>query len=419
MTKEYNLEQLLNESGKYLKIELGLEKPEASICSCSENVWSELRQKGISGSAFYNPKEERIYLGPEASIADLMHEYFGHALYTEQTLLGKKFQQTVKEDNQIKKETLDFFNKLTPLQEGFSIWMEEKILKQLGLTDLWQDRYELIAKGPYHGFYNSFLKEESEKGTITLLYKLGFPKSKDNLVIKKVAQENLKNFDKLTYLVQYGSLERDIDLLAVYPDNILNKEGLIYDGCIDINVLSESSFLQKSSLYDIEILEPILTGNLIIGDEKSFENLKSKIRAGKPSNEAVEYANRRSLETFNSAMFFYDQNRFKCYQSLLNTNPSKEVANTLLEGKLLSFCSEDLLYTLNNLSFSLSYKLSAEHYAKNRSFVTFKDLRKDSALDGLVKYLKDVENGKKELKEDVMLDFIEKTKGFLLTAFLP
>lgn len=464
MAQKPELESLLHEANEYLKSEFGLEKPEAGINFCSRHEWMNLKE--VSGPAFYHPREGKVYLSPDASIADFAHEYFGHALYSEQSMLGKKLKdylksiakiedkysipkdanlsikhsnkfkiEKIKENEhvlfcdtqnpeiqkyiQLKKEAKGFFDKLQPIQEGFSAWMEEKILKRLGFTDLWEQRRQLLAKSPYFNFYNSFLKEEAEKGTITLFYKLGFPKSKDRNMLKKIAEENLKNFDGLKYLIQYGSLERDIDLVAVYSDEAVQKAGLIYDGCIDINVLDESSFLEKLNLYDIELLEPVLTGNLLAGNEKNFEKMKSEIKKDKPFDNAIEYANKRSLETFNSALLFYNQNRFKCNESLLRSSSSKKIAKAILEEKFLDFCSEDLLYALNNLSFSLSYKLSAEHYTKRKSFTTFKLLMKNHLLKELTGYIKGVENGVAELKEDITLDFIAKIKKFLLTNFYP
>lgn len=250
------------------------------------------------------------------------------------------------------------------------------------------------------------------------MYKIGFPKSKDQEIIKKVAKENLKDFNNIEYLLQYGSLERDIDLLAVYPDDIIQKKGLIYDGCIDINVLNKTLFLQKLKLYDIEILEPVLTGNLLTGDEKDFEKIISQIKNSKPPKEAIGHANKRSLETFNSAMFFYHQSRFKHNSSLLNSN-CLEAAKTILGKEQSNSCTEDLLYVLNNLSFSMSYKLSADYYDKKKSFTTFKDLTQTPLLKNIITYLKDVENGKENLREDKTLELLTLTKSFLLERFHP
>ena len=418
MAQKPELERFLNEASRYLKLDFGLERPKSNIYSYSEHEWRDLEKQGISGISFYDPKKEKVCLSQKASVTDMIHEYFGHALYSEQSLLGKKFRQTIQKDTKITKETQEFFDKLKPLQEGFSIWMEEKILKRLGLTDLWKDRYEIITKSPCYNLYKSFLKEESEKGTITLLYKLGFPKSKDQEIIKKVAKENLKDFNNIEYLIQYGSLERDIDLLAVYPDDILQKKGLIYDGCIDINVLNKTLFLQKLKLYDIEILEPILTGNLLTGDEKGFEKIISEIKRGKPSKEAVDHANKRSLETFNSAMFFYHQSRFKYNNSLLNSN-CPEAAKTILGKEQSNSCTEDLLYVLNNLSFSMSYNLSADYYNNKKTFTTFKELTKNTLLKNIMQYLKNVENGRENLREDKTLELLTSTKSFLLERFHP
>ncbi|MDP2908936.1 MAG: hypothetical protein Q8N77_03970, partial [Nanoarchaeota archaeon] len=281
MAQTPGIEQILDEASKYLKLELGLENPKASIHLCSGQEGGNIGN--IQGAAFYQPSEDKIYLSPSSTTADLIHEYFGHALYTEQSTLGKKLKHyltltsrteeeygiprntclnikhsnefkiensgkneytiscntndpKIKEYTRLKKETKDLFDKTEPLQEGFSLWMEEKILKQTGLTGLWKERYELLAKSHYAKFYNAFLKEESEKGTLSLLYHLGFPKPKNKEIIKRFAKEKLKNFDSLKYLIQYGSLERDVDLIAVYPSSMLKKCGLICDGHIDINV---------------------------------------------------------------------------------------------------------------------------------------------------------------------------------------
>lgn len=163
MAQKPELERFLNEASRYLRLDFGLERPSSNICFYSEREWRDLEKQGISGIAFYDPKNEKVCLSPKASVIDLIHEYFGHAMYSEQSLLGKKFKQTIQKDTKTTEETKEFFDKLKPLQEGFSIWMEEKILKQLGLTNLWKDRYEIITKSPYYNLYKSFLKEESEK----------------------------------------------------------------------------------------------------------------------------------------------------------------------------------------------------------------------------------------------------------------
>lgn len=464
MVQTSKIEQILDEASKYLKLELGLESPKASIHLCSGQEWENIGN--IRGAAFYQPSEDKIYLSPSSTTADLIHEYFGHALYTEQSTLGKRLKRyltltskteekygiprnanlnikhsnefkiensgkdeytifcnindpKIKEYTRLKKETKDFFDKTEPLQEGFSLWMEEKILKQAGLTGLWKERYELLVKSHYTKFYNAFLKEESEKGTLSLLCHLGFPKPKNKEIIKRFAKEKLKNFDSLKYLIQYGSLERDVDLIAVYPSSMLKKCGLICDGHIDANILDEKSFLKKLELYDIEITEPVVTGSLIIGDETAFKEIKSKIREGKPSGKAVDYAQRRSLETFNSALWFYNRNRFKCNETLLNTYAPEKASAIILKEETLDFCSEDLLYTLNNLSFSMSYKLSADHYKNEKSSITLKDLMKNPLLKDLMAYLKNVENSREELKEEKALGFIMQTRNFLLSDFTP
>ncbi|MDP2907043.1 MAG: hypothetical protein Q8O03_03820, partial [Nanoarchaeota archaeon] len=165
-------------------------------------------------------------------------------------------------------------------------------------------------------------------------------------------------------------------------------------------------------------LEPILTGKLLTGNEKEFKKITSQIKNNKPSKEAVYHANKRSLETFNSAMFFYHQSRFKHNNSLLNSN-YQEAAKIILGKEQSDSCTEDLLYVLNNLSFSMSYKLSADHYNNKKAFTTFKELTKNTLLKNIMQYLKDVENGRENLREDKTLELLTSTKSFLLERFHP
>jgi len=232
-----------------------------------------------------------------------------------------------------------------------------------------------------------------------------FQKSK----IKKVAEENLSSSKDLKYLIQYGSLVRDIDLLAVYSDEYAIKQKLICNGVVDINLMNESSFIERLNLYDIEITEPVVTGNLIHGDEDNYEKIKS-IKKRKPSKKAIEHAEKRSLETFNSALFFYNRNKYKCNNLILEKPNRKDI---LLDNNL-DFCTKDLLYVLNNLSFSLSYKLSAKHYSEKKTYVIFKEISKNYPLGDLMDYLKGVENGKQALTEKKTNYFIQETRNFLL-----
>ena len=112
-----------------------------------------------------------------------------------------------------------------------------------------------------------------------------------------------------------------------------------------------------------------------------------------------------------------DPNKFKCNKLLLNAYPSKNITLNILENKPLKFSTKDLLFALNNLSFTLSYKLSAQHYRNKKSFTIFKELANNPLLGNLLKYVKDVENYKSELKENKTSDFIDKTKRFLSENF--
>lgn len=450
------INKILDEAALYLQMDFGLSRPRAEFNSCSDSEWKKFR---VKSQAFYHPREGKVFLGPDASLAEIVHEYFGHALYAEQTSLGQKLnvsakrisdlekkkgipidsKLTIKPSNKfkiqktdngyylycdvkdpemqnylkLKKEYLEFFNKVKPLHEGFSIWIENKILNALGLNNQFENRMDILKQSPYFEIYQGFLNGEAEKGPLTLLYRLGFPKSKDKNMLKKFTRENL-NLDHMKLLIQYGSLKRDVDIVAVYKDDVALKEGLLYDGLIDINVMKENTFLQKLSLYDIELLEPLLSGHLILGDENALNKIRKTILSGKPSKEAVDYAKKRSLETYNNALFFFHQNRHKRNQVALSSGI--DATGIILEQKPVDLAYEELLYSLSNLSYSLSYGFCHKNYEQNK-LVGYTDFLKDSIFKELIDYIKNVEHGKTMLSETKTQHFFDNVRNKLLCLY--
>lgn len=563
------LESLIQKGSEYLRTESDLNSPEAEIKFCKQKEWSEWAIKNRvadSVNAFYHPRENRVYSLSGVSLPDLLHEFFGHALFAEQTILGKKlkdyetdveffenkygipkdvvlsvrhldgekfrveknpdFQKSFKtdlskkltkslEENlleqdsptvfleslsnlisdkdynfglsaedkseilknleeygkvyvktkgeslikciehifdiliknniqankdsnceyflfcdtkdeevqkylQLKKDYKAFFEKVRPVQEGFAVWMEKLILEGLGMNELWKEREEQIQQNKYYNdCFQWFSKDIETHGALSILYGLGFPKSSDQKILTRFAKESLKSFEGLKYLIKYGSGKRDLDMLAVYDDNVKIQVPHIYhENAADISLMNESVFLNKLKLFDIELTEPVLTGELLVGDEGQYGKIKEGLTGTKPSEQAAEYAKKRALETYNSATFFINQHKYKSYKQLIDTKNADEIATKILNNQNTDCTSKDLLYALVNLSFSISYDSTAKHYSIENKVASFEELLKsEEPLRDIMSCIKDVEHGKEKLTEEKTEYFLELTKNKLLERY--
>lgn len=415
-----NLEIILSEGNKFLKEKFDLTAPRAKIQFCDELEWGRISTQLNFPEAFYNSSEELIYAPEKATLPILIHEYFGHALFSEQSSLGKKLKSYEERfictrNLKIKKEYEEFISKIRPVQEAFAMSMEKIILENLGFGGLWNEREKQLKQRAYYPAFYSLMSDMLNKGFLSVLYELGFPKSPRKNILLRFAMENLKSFDGLKYLFLYGSKKRDIDMLAVYNDSIrLTKENIFHKNAADIILLNETVFLKKLDLLDIEITDPLLTGTMLYGNEDAYDSLIKRLRKTSSTPETIEYSKKKSLQTFNSALFFLAQHKYNGYENLLALQPSEKVSKDLLANQTVQ-PSQELLCTLVNLSFSLSYDLAAKEQEKGRNIILFKEFQTKSCLfQELLTYIKDIEYGAAQLEEYRTKQFIELVRNKLV-----
>lgn len=183
-----NLETLISKGVVLLKEKFSLEQPKAKVHFCSEMEWTNLLSHfSFEIEAFYNSFNNLIYVPQNVSLPVLIHEYFGHALFTEQSNIGRQIKayetKLKQQDNkELKKEYAQFIDNVRPIQEGFSLCMERIMLEQLGLNKIWYEREEMLKKRPYYDCYQSLIKDIQTKGFLPVIHILGFP---NKLVYKK------------------------------------------------------------------------------------------------------------------------------------------------------------------------------------------------------------------------------------------
>ena len=294
----------------------------------------------------------------------VLHEYHGHGLYCEHTGYGQrmvedeqKFEKMAEEEIQ---QALILHEHLKPTFEGHALWTEDFLLTKIKKEDLLEKRLKELEKLIFQSHFNTDLKTqkdvydrikqfEQENGIYGLWYSLGFPRQFDKETLIEIAKEKLNSrFNNLTFLIHFGSKNPngDIDLCAVLEDEIKVDE-YEHSRTIDLSQFNYSNFLKRLSLFDIPITQPLLTGELVYGDDKKFQELRRKLKNQKPTQKAIKHLQERSKWCFNYALNCFNQH---------------------VEG------SNALELTLNNLAYALSFQDLSKKYKQGSSVLVLDEV---------------------------------------------
>ena len=196
----------------------------------------------------------------------------------------------------------------------------------------------------------------------------------------------------LMYLVKYGSCrtESDIDLLAIYAQPLGHVDYNI--GRLDIFALEKGQFQRLLGVHDPIVTEPLLTGNLLLGDHDRWNGERQCFLDTKPAGATLFHLAMRMMQVMNSAESFLD--RFQA------TNEHV-----------------DAFYFLKNLSFALGYLAFVKEYSKGRFPIVLKDV-----LDA-VPVLREINErktacgqGVQHFMQDELRDMLTEAKRLCLTA---
>lgn len=186
---------------------------------------------------------------------------------------------------------------------------------------------------------------------------------------------------QIYFLIRYGSKKNDIDFLVVLNSNTVPLE--YRPGTpVDIFPISLKDFYKLAYLFDPLVTEPILTGELLLGNEEELENLKKELFEISPSQEIIDHLKRQSRLWYTYCTCF-----LKDYK---NTSPVCD--------------SNLLLYSLINLTFAISYDYFAQYYSKiqKKGPITLRKLKNkypSSSLSTTLSYLKEIKNKRRVLND--------------------
>lgn len=296
-----------------------------------------LDKKGLQKcEGVYLSREYSSYVNLDSKYLPLIliHEYFGHGMFCEHSLYGKKIvfleqRQREIEENIRKRNNLvegvrfkilpeDVFSQeyinntkriltLNEIGEEFALWLESYLCKETGYIELFESRFnKMFSKKEKEAILNIFYLSEN-LGEYGVMYEYGFPKYYDrNIVIDILRNIFKEKFNTIEFAILYGSKKpySDIDLFIV-SDGIKG----FFNGWLDIYSKSRAEFEYSLKMLDLSVLEPLFKGELILGDINEFKRIKEKIRNIRITEEAINYNFTKSEEQGKIALQYPKESR--------------------------------------------------------------------------------------------------------------
>ena len=355
----FDLMPLLDASNEFYQDLLGY-KPETTKLSVVNNrEWNSFCQntgQPINKNGIYIPRSEIAIVRNEIPYKELglFHEFYGHGLFCERTLLGKKVvgldkklmeeEQNYFEENEINQSThnefvknnktakklIDLKNRTETYQELWSIFTEYLLGEEAGVKGF-LDKYKKLS-GIERRELGKFISFKEKFGNLAIHYANGFEKYYTPNKIKGLMEELYKGKNEVSKLsVLYGSQKphSDIDIFS-----ISNSLPTIDEDWIDSRVISPEDFERRINLFDICVTDPILTGEYILGDRNYFEMIKNRLMTQPITKKAIDhnlnYAKTQKQIASEFSLGSFDNKKHLGYARTLLLN-----ALSLKEGKRL------------------------------------------------------------------------------------
>jgi len=303
---------LLDSSNQFYQDLIGYKPEKTSLQQIPKNNWNQFTQtRGLNpkSSGIYFPRNQTAVIHEQNPLS-LFHEYFGHGLYSEQSLSGRKLVylekklleeekqkfftgkftlediQRFRQQNQTFQE-LDEFRKQNLLQyETFAIWTEYLLSEENGLKDLFGRKYDSL-QGQEKEAVDSAINCSEQYGNLATFYASGLARRTTTERVKGLLEGLCKNkLDSIKFGVLFGSKKEfsDIDIYLVSED----IEPFSSDW-IDTRIHTQERFEEGLRNFDIRVTDPIFSGEFILGNKDYFERQKQKLSEQPITEEAIQY----------------------------------------------------------------------------------------------------------------------------------
>lgn len=352
---------------------LGYKPENTSIKNISEKNWKDyVEKRGLNSnsSGIYLPRNQTVIV-KEENLLSLFHEYFGHGLYCEQNLIGRKLVDL--EKKLLEEEKEEFFSKkfnskdlqkfrqenLTFQEleifrqenlgkcELFAIWTEYLLSKEFGLKNKFERKYDFLS-GQEKEAIDSVINFSTQYGNLATMYTQGMARRTTTKRVEKLLEEvygkeKIKN-SKLILLTGSKKPFSDIDLFASS-----NQLKTTKNSWLDLVAFDEINFEKGIELFDVQLTHSIVNGEIVIGNMNYLQEKRKQLQEQLITEEAIAYNFTKSLEQKRLALM-YSKNSEERKIGLSYSETYLANALALKHGKRL-FAKENLLLYLYNEKF--------------------------------------------------------------------
>ncbi len=349
------IRNLLDISNSLYQDLLGYKLEQTSLQQVSESQWKEFAlNKGLNpnSSGIYLPRNQTAVIQEENPLS-LFHEYFGHGLYCEQSLSGKKLvdlerklleeekqefngkQFTLEDVKRFRKNNLTFqeleeFRKQNLAKyEIFAIWTEYLLFEKFNLRDMFEEKYDSLLK-PEKETIDSIINFSKQYGNLATFYAQGLARRTTPERVRKLLEDIYGDkLNRVKFASLYGSRKEfsDIDVFIVGED--LEE---IQTDWIDVRVEGNIKFENRVRFLDGSLVCPLFDAECILGDREYFETMKNQFKNSPITEEAIKHNSKMSKEQRRRAIE-YPESSEERIQGLAYSKSYLRNALALKQGK--------------------------------------------------------------------------------------
>ena len=308
-----NIKRLLDSSNSFYQDLLGYKPEQTFLEQIPEIQWNKFaEQRGLNhnSSGIYLPRNQTAVIQEENSLS-LFHEYFGHGLYCEQSLIGRRlvdlerrlleeekqeFQakqfnlkdiQRFRQQNKTFQELDEFRRQNLAQYELFAIFTEFLLSREFGLREMFERKYDSLSEQDKRAI-SSMINFSQQYGDLATFYAQGLARRTTSERVKRLLEEvyGKKAVDNSKLILLTGSKKpfSDIDLFAS-SDYLQSSQ----NDWLDLVVFNKGDFEKRLTLFDIQLTHPILTGEFVCGDKTYLDYWKQRLLEQPITEEAIQF----------------------------------------------------------------------------------------------------------------------------------
>ncbi len=311
-TQAPKTKNLLDSSNQFYRDLLGYKPEQTSLQQIPENQWDKFtEQRGLNSnsSGIYLLRNQTAVIRNQNPLS-LFHEYFGHGLYCEQNLTGRKLVdlekrlleeekqefssrrfnledlQRFRQGNQTFQELENFRQENLGKYELFAIWTEYLLSGQNNSREDFERKYDSLSR-QHREEIDNIINFNETFGNLATFYAQGMARKTTPERVRKLLEDVYK--DKLKdvrFALLYGSKKEfsDIDVFMV-GDNPQE----FHSNFLDTKMQSLRDLQKGIKDFDVRIIIPLINGKFILGDRNYFEQSRQRILSQPISEDAIKH----------------------------------------------------------------------------------------------------------------------------------